>query len=116
MRMSNAARAVRAGHILIAGVELCCLGYLWFCAVTNRRDRRLTAAITILLGEGAALVVGRGDCPLGPLQERVGDPIPLFELVLPRRAAKAAVPVLATIAWAGLAVLVLRSRHGARSR
>jgi hypothetical protein len=34
--------------------------------------------------------------------------VPLFELILPPRAAKAAVPVLATVTAAGLAALVLR--------
>ena len=61
--------------------------------------------------EGAALVVGRGNCPLGPLQGRLGDPIPLFELMLPPRAAKAAIPVLAVVAVAGL--IALSARRGA---
>jgi hypothetical protein len=80
--------------------------------VTRRRDRLLTVATGALLGEGVALVVGHGDCPLGPLQQRLGDPIPLFELVLPPRAAKAAVPVLTAVAVTGLAVLVLRPASG----
>jgi len=28
---------------------------------------------------------GHGDCPMGPLQADLGDPVPLFELVLPPR-------------------------------
>jgi hypothetical protein len=54
-----------------------------------------------------ALVIGRGNCPLGPFQARLGDPVPLFELVLPPRAAKAAVPVLAAVTAAGVAALVV---------
>jgi hypothetical protein len=50
-----------------------------------------------------------GDCPLGALQERVDDPVPCFELVLPPRAAKLAVPVLGGIAAAGLLLLAARS-------
>ena len=109
MGMSTSARALRAGHAMIAVVELGCLGYLWLCALTGRRDRLLRTAVTVLVGEGVGLVIGRGDCPLGPLQQRVGDPVPLFELVLPPRAAKAAVPILAGTAVAGLAVLGARS-------
>jgi hypothetical protein len=45
---------------------------------------------------------------MGPLQETWGDPVPFFELVLPPRAAKAAVPVLAVIAIAGLIALIVR--------
>ena len=58
--------------------------------------------------EGAALIVGHGDCPVGPMQAEWGDPVPFFELVLPRRAAKAAVPVLAVVSVAGIVALALR--------
>lgn len=68
----------------ITGAELSSLGYVWWCALTGRRDRILVAAAAALLGEAVALVIGKGDCPLGPLQKRPGDPVPLFELVLPR--------------------------------
>ncbi len=37
-----------------------------------------------------------------------GDPVPFFELVLPPRAAKAAIPVLAGVSVAGVVALVLR--------
>lgn len=112
--MTTGARALRAGHVLIAAAELSSLGYLWSCAVTGRRDRALWAAVAVLVAEGVGLVGGRGDCPLAPLQRRLGDPVPLFELVLPRRVAKAAVPVLAGIAGAGLVVLGVRSRTEVR--
>ena len=107
--LSGAARALRAFHITIAGVDLAALGYIWACGVTGRRGRLLTASIAALLVEGGALVVGRGDCPLGPLQAKVGDPTPLFELALPTRAAKAAVPILVVVSLAGIAVVVVRS-------
>jgi len=58
--------------------------------------------------EGAALIVGHGDCPVGPLHAARGDPVPFLELVLPPRAAKAAVPVLAVMSVAGIAALALR--------
>jgi hypothetical protein len=103
-----AALAFRAAHAGWSIVSLASLAYIWLCAATGRRDRALAASVAILLSEGAALVVGRGDCPCGPLQTRLGDPMPLFELVLPPRAAKAAVPVLALITLAGLAGLVVR--------
>jgi len=48
MGMSTSARALRAGHAVIAVVELGCLGYLWFCALTGRRDRLLRTAVTVL--------------------------------------------------------------------
>ncbi len=58
--------------------------------------------------EGMALVVGRGNCPFGPMQSRLGDPVPLFELVLPPRAAKAAIPLLVVVTAAGLLAVGIR--------
>ena len=97
-----AAKAFRVAHAAFAVAQLTALGYVWFSALTGRRDRKLAGAVGFLALEGAALVVGRGNCPMGPFQTRLGDPVPLFELVLPPRAAKAAVPVLAGITFAGL--------------
>ena len=76
--------------------------------VTGRRDRRLAASLVSLSLEGIALVVGRGNCPFGPLQSRLGDPVPLFELVLPPRAARAAIPVLVLASVAGILAVVAR--------
>lgn len=116
-RQAKAFRLVHTGWS-IAG--LASLGYIWACAVTGRRDRSLAAAIGFLLVEGGALVVGGGDCPMGPLQAEWGDPVPFFELVLPPRAAKAAVPLLAGATVAGLLALALgepgRRRRAARVR
>jgi hypothetical protein len=86
------------------------LGYVWLAAAKRRRDRWLGLSGALLLAEGGALVVGRGNCPFGPFQRSLGDPVPLFELVLPPRAAKAAIPVLAVVTFAGFAALVMRGR------
>jgi len=58
--------------------------------------------------EGVALVVGRGNCPFATFQRSLGDPVPLFELVLPPRAAKAAIPVLALVTAVGLLGIAVR--------
>ena len=108
-QLSPRAQAFRIAHILIAGVEVASVGYVWACAITRRRDRALGLSIGILALQGVGLVIGRGKCPLGPLQRQVGDPVPLFELVLPPRAAKAAIPTLAAITIAGVLALALRS-------
>jgi hypothetical protein len=67
-----------------------------------------------LIGEGVLVAANRGDCPLGGLQQRLGDPVPLFEFVLSPRAAKRAVPTLGAITAAGLALLVVRGPRDAR--
>ena len=108
--MSSGAKALRIGHVAIGVVGLSSLAYIWFCALTGRRDRVLAAALAATALQGVALLVGRGSCPLGPLQKRIGDPVPLFELVLPPPAAKAAIPVLTILAVAGIASLVLVPR------
>jgi hypothetical protein len=96
------------GHVAIAVLGLGSLTYIWFCALTGRRDRLLGAALVTMSVQGVALLIGRGDCPLGPLQRRLGDPDPLFEVVLPPRAAKAAIPALICVALAGVTVLALQ--------
>jgi hypothetical protein len=45
---------------------------------------------------------------MGRLQAEWGDPVPFFELILPPRTAKAAVPILAVVSVAAIAALVLR--------
>ena len=110
------ARGFRVAHTVFSVLQLASLGYVWFCAATRRRDRVLTASSAALLLEGGALVVGRGDCPFGPFQAKLGDPVPLFELLLPKRAAKAAIPVLFMVAVAGLVAVVLRPPNGAGRR
>jgi hypothetical protein len=108
--LSRGALSLRAGHAAIAVVELGCLGYIWTCALSGRRDRPLNGAIAVLVAEGAGLVIGRGNCPLAPLQERAGDPVPLFELVLPPVWAKRAVPILAGVSVIGIALALRPAR------
>ena len=106
--LSPRARAFRAVHSAIAIAFLGAIAYIWWCALTRQRDRRLRLAIGALLAEGACVALNHGDCPLGPLQARSGDPIPLFELVLSPTAARRAVPALGVVTVAGLMVLVRR--------
>lgn len=102
------ARTWRLTHAAWSVAQLAGLAYIWRAAITRRRSRRLWAPVGFLLAEGGALVVGRGNCPVGPLQAQWGDPVPFFELVLPPRAAKAAVPVLAVVSVGALVALALR--------
>jgi hypothetical protein len=108
-KLSRAALAFRVAHAAIAVEMLLAIAYVWWCALSGRRGRLLRIAATTLIGEGALVASNGGDCPLGGLQRRLGDPVPLFELVLSPRAAKRAVPTLGAIAAAGLVLLVARS-------
>jgi hypothetical protein len=102
------ARAFRVVHAAWSVAGLASLGYIWTCAAMRRRDRPLAASIAFLLTEGTGLIVGGGDCPMGPRQAQMGDPVPFFELVLSPRAAKAAVPILAGASVAGILAVALR--------
>ena len=91
------AKAFRLAHVVWGFAGMASLSYVWICAVKRRRDRLLKASVVFLSLEGLALVIGRGDCPLGSVQRSLGDPVPMFELVLPPRAAKAAIPMLVLV-------------------
>jgi hypothetical protein len=104
------ARVFRLAHAAWAFASMASLGYIWASALRRRRDRLVWACVGFLSLEGIALIVGRGNCPFGPLQRRLGDPVPLFELVLPPRAAKAAIPVLTVVTLAGIGTVVVRGR------
>jgi hypothetical protein len=48
-KLSAAARGFRAVHGLIAVAFLLAIGYVWWCALTRRRDRWLHVAVTALV-------------------------------------------------------------------
>jgi hypothetical protein len=107
--LSTGARLFRVAHGAWGAVNLAGLGYLAWSAATRRRDKVAYVSVAVLSAEGVALVIGRGDCPFGPFQARLGDPVPMFEWVLPPRAAKAAIPVLAVVAAAAIGAFAVRS-------
>ena len=74
--LTPAAKAFRVIHTAIGAVDLAALGYIWACAISRRRGPLLTASVAALTVEAAALVAGRGSCPLGPLQTKLGDRSP----------------------------------------
>jgi hypothetical protein len=107
-RLSPAILAWRSFHAAIAAVFLSSIAYVWWCALTGRRDPLLKPAVAGLIGEAGIVAVNHGDCPLGPLGDRIGDEAPLFELVLPPVAARRAVPVLGALASVGIVLLWAR--------
>ena len=102
------ARAFRVAHATWGALNIAALVWLWQSALFRRRGRPAALATGLLLSEGAALVIGRGDCPFGPFQARLGDPVPMFEWFLPPKAAKAAVPILSVVALLTLAAVLVR--------
>lgn len=110
--LDAAARLFRVAHGTWGALNLAALAWLWRSAALRARGRLLYASTALLGVEGAALIVGRGNCPFGEFQARLGDPVPMFEWGLPPRAAKAAIPLLTGVALASIAAAALRPpRH-----
>lgn len=107
-RIPAAILAWRTAHAVVALGFLAAIAEIWRAALTGRRGRFLRPAIAALAAEGVVVGANGGDCPLGPLGDRIGDEVPLFELVLPPRAAKAAVPVLGAVAATGALLAAAR--------
>ena len=112
--LSPAVLVWRAAHGLIAIGFLASIGYVWWCALTGQRGPLLRPAIAALVSEGVLVVTNRGNCPLGPVGDRIGDAVPLFELVLSPRAARRAVPTLGVLTVVGLGLLLARSPRNRR--
>jgi len=106
--LSHHARTLRLLHTSIGLGELGCLGYLWACALTRRRDRWLKVSAGVLAGEGVALLAAKG-CPLGVFQRRAGDDVPMFELWFGPRFAPFAIPSFTVIALVGLSLVLVRA-------
>jgi hypothetical protein len=87
----------RTFHAAITVEMLLAIAYVWWYAMSGRRRRLLHIAAAALIGEGMLISANGGDFSLGGLQERLGDPVPLFELVVSPRAAKRAAPKLGAI-------------------
>src|SRR5215210_1533984 len=102
-RLPAKAKAFRIAHVLAGVVNMSALAYIWLSALRRKRDAVLVASVGVLSAEGLGLVVGRGNCPFGRFQRNLGDPVPMFELFLPPRAAKAAIPISTVVAIAGFA-------------
>jgi hypothetical protein len=98
---------LRIVHSAIGVFELGCLGYMWLCVFTRRRDGWLKVASSVLIGEGIALVVARG-CPLGIVQRRAGDDVSMFELWFGPRIALLAIPTFTVSALMGFVLLRAR--------
>ena len=105
--LSPRATALRIAHVGYAGLGLAAIGSVWTAAITRRTNRYLAPSLALVGVEALALLVGRGDCPLNPIQARLGDEVPIFELCLPAGPARNAIPLLAMVTTAGLTTLAL---------
>jgi hypothetical protein len=101
--------ATRIVHGLISLLFLSCMAAVYFGAWRGKADTVTLAALAALCVEGALVLLSGGDCPLGPILRKLGDEKPFFELVLPGRAAKLAIPILAAVTVLGAVLLAART-------
>lgn len=111
MKRAHKSRIIlRICHGILTIYFILCLAYLYFVGFTgNVSDVLFTLAILSLAVEGMAVFAfNKGNCPLIHIQRKIGDDKPFFELFLPPRLAKQAIPVFAFLTIIVLFILLLR--------
>jgi hypothetical protein len=99
----------RVAHGVISLLFLSCIAVIYLGAWQGTANALTLAALAALCAEGALVVLSGGNCPLGPFWRALGDETPLFELLLPPRAAKLAFPILTAVSVLGAALLAVRT-------
>ncbi len=97
---------IRTIHGLITAFFVSCIVYVYYAGITNQPTLWAYLAMAALTIEGLVVVFNGGDCPLGPLHHRYGDNKAFFELLMPKKMAKRAVPVLGCVALVGFLLLI----------
>lgn len=99
---------IRTVHGLLSAFFLGCIAYVYYAAIADVESPLVYAAAAALVLEGAIVVLNGGNCPLGAVHRRYGDEKAFFELLLPPKAAKLAVPVLGAVTAFGILLAILR--------
>jgi len=100
---------LRTIHGLFALYFIVCVLYLFYAAVSARFDKFLVIALISLALEGfVVFILNKGDCPLIHVQRKIKDDVPFFELFLPKKLAKKAIPFFSTLTIIALMLLLMR--------
>jgi hypothetical protein len=102
--------ALRVFHGLAALYFMACLICLYYVALGGVVSARLfiLAFISLAVEGFAIFLLNGGNCPLIHIQRKIGDEKPFFELLLPPRMAKRAIPVFAWLTWIAVGLLIAR--------
>jgi len=100
---------VRLIHGFVAIFFLTCVGMVYYSGITGRVGLASYLAVLALLVEGIVVLLNKGNCPMGMIHRRVGDPKTLLELFLPPRLAKKGIPFAAFVAFIGFLLLLFRT-------
>jgi len=82
---------------------------VYYSGITGRVGLASYLAVLALLVEGIVVLLNKGNCPMGMIHRRVGDPKTLLELFLPPRLAKKGIPFAAFVAFIGFLLLLFRT-------
>lgn len=97
---------VRILHGIITAFFLTCIIYIYYAGITNQKTTLAYIAVAFIFIEGLVVSLNKGVCPMGPLHKMFGDQKTFFELFLPKKVAKKAVPFLGIIAAIGVLFVI----------
>lgn len=108
--VSTHAIGLRIFHGIVAVYFTICLVYLYFVGLTGNVNKAFFILATVSLAiEGVAVfVLNQGNCPLIHIQRKIGDHTPFFELLMPARVAKWAIPFFAVLTVIAVVLLLFR--------
>ncbi|HEX7963917.1 MAG TPA: hypothetical protein VF466_05005 [Candidatus Saccharimonadales bacterium] len=108
--MSKRVLFFRLFHGILSIYFIGCLIYLYFVGIAMRvNDALFTIVLLSVMGEGIAVYIfNGGDCPLIHVGRKIGDEKAFFELLLPPKAAKIALPFFAVLTLLAITLLLLR--------
>jgi len=97
---------VRSVHSIFALFFLGCIGYIYYCALTDQVGPGAFVAAGALILEGLAVLLSGRRCPLEYLHERYGDKRRFFDLFLPKSLVPYAYPSLVATSVLGIMLLL----------
>ncbi len=108
MKNNRVVFVLRLIHSLIVLYLVAGIIFIYYSALTLQLSILLGIAIISLFIEGTLVILNHGHCPLAFIQRRFGDNVPFFDLILPPKYAKLAVPFFALLTLIGVILLGLR--------
>lgn len=109
MKFNKSVIILRSVHAAFAIYFIICVFCIFYSAITLQINFLLKLALISLFVEGLLVfILNKGHYPLAPLQRKLNDPIPFFNLFLPDYLAKKAIPFFTGLTFLGLIILAVR--------
>lgn len=108
-KYNNSILLLRTVHGLFSAYFIFCVLYINYSAITVHISLLLGIALFSVLLEGFLVyVLNHGNCPLAPLQWKLGDTTPFFNVFLPKHIAKQVIPFFTILTFIGIILLLTR--------